>query len=212
MKNLFLLSIVAVFTLACSEKRTVEKEVRVIKDGSGKTTTTTTETSNGDTTSQPTIKTGEVKLVVKKTHIFSDPTKPDNFALDLSGNTLLKSSILFTITNPQGKLIYQDSMSASDLEASMVYEMKTPTATEKQREEFIKKRLNEFFSDKNFSTPAIAPNDIYDPSFGDEKAWNAIKKDPKSINFNYLVGKENGRRISYSKQLSKVMVVGYFGG
>src|SRR5688572_3188169 len=212
MKNLLSLTIIVLFAGACSEKRTVEKEVKIIKDENGRTTTTTSETTNGDTASRPTIKTGEIKLAIKKTHLFSNQTKPDNFELKLAGTSLLKSTILFTITNPAGQIIYQDSMSAADLEASMVYEMKTPTPTEKQREDFIKKRLNGFFDEENFSTPAIAPNDTYDPTFGDEKAWNAIKNDPKGINFNYLVGKENGRRIAYSKLLKKAMVVGFFGG
>src|SRR5688572_6298211 len=212
MKNIILISFIAIFTFACSEKRTVEKEIKIIKDETGKTVTTTTETSNGDSTAKPTIKTGEVKLKIKKAHLFSDPTKPDNFELNLAGNSILNSKIQFTITNPTGQLIYQDSMTAADLEASMVYEMKTSTPTEKQREAFLKKRLNGFFDNENFSTPAIAPNDIFDPTYGDEAAWNAIKKDPKSINFNYLLGKENGRRIAYSKLKKKVMLVGNFGG
>lgn len=212
MKNLLLISFIAITTLACSEKRTVEKEVKIIKDENGKTTTTTTETSSGDTTAKPIIKTGDVKLKIKKTHLFSDPAKADNFELNLSGNSLLNSKIRFTITNPAGKLIYQDSMTAADLEASMVYEMKTSTPSEKQREDFLKKRLNGFFDEENFSTPAIAPNDIYDPTYGEEASWNAIKKDPKSISFNYLLGKENGRRIAYSKLKKKVMLVGNFGG
>src|SRR5687767_2284125 len=111
MKNLLSLTIIVLFAVACSEKRTVEKEVKIIKDENGKTTTTTTsETTNGDTASRPTIKTGEVKLAIKKTHLFSNPTKPDNFELKLAGNSLLKSTILFTITNPAGQIIYQDSM------------------------------------------------------------------------------------------------------
>src|SRR5688500_2796568 len=99
MKNLLTLTLVSSILVACSEQRTVEKEVKIIKDSNG-TTTTTTATTNGDTSSKPTIKTGEVKLVIRKKHAFSDQTKPDNFELNLAGNSLLKSSISFTITNP----------------------------------------------------------------------------------------------------------------
>jgi hypothetical protein len=212
MKNILLLSILAAFALSCSEKKNVEKSIKITRDENGTTVTKTTEKFEGDTATKPNFETGAVKLEIKRTHLFSSPAQPDNFELHLSGNSLLKSNIQFTIINPEGQLIYQDSMTAADLEASMVYEMKTATATEKQREEFIKKRLNEFFDDKNFSMPAIAPNDIYDPTYGDEASWNAIKKDPKSISFNYLLGKENGRRIAYSKIKKKVTLVGNFGG
>jgi hypothetical protein len=212
MKNLILSSICCLSLLSCSEKRTAEKSIKITRDKNGTTVTTTSERVVGDTVTKPNFKTGNVNLEIKRTHLFSHPNKPDNFELNLSGNSLLKSNIHFTITDPQSKVIYRDSMTTADLEASMVYEMKTATPTEKQREDFIKKRLNEFFDDKNFSIPAIAPNDTFDPTFGDQKAWNAIKNDPKSISFNYLIGKENGRRIAYSKLLKKVMTVGYFGG
>lgn len=217
MKKLLIFGFAAIFLFACSEKRTeekttVEKSIKITRDKNGTTTTTTKERIEGDTATKPNFETGKVELKIKRTHLFSDPAKPDNFELSLYGPSLLKSTIHFTITNSAGKEIYQESITAADLEASMVYEMKGATATEKQREEFIKKRLNEFFDDKNFSTPAIAPNDMYDPTYGDEKAWNAIKNDPKSISFNYLTGKENGQRIAYSKLKQKVMHVGNFGG
>lgn len=212
MKKILLSVFIATLCLACSEKRAVEKEVTITRDETGKTTTTTSESTSGATTSKPAIKTGSVELKIRKTHLFSNQTRPDNFELNLTGKTLLTSTIRFTITSAEGQEIYREELTAADLEASLVYEMTTPTATEKQREAFIRKRLNAFFDEKNFNTPAIAPNDTYDPSFGNETAWNAIKKAPKSISFSYLVGKENGRRIAYSEQTGKAMVVSYFGG
>ena len=212
MKKLLILSAFSLTLFSCEEKRTVEESVKITRDKNGTTFTTTKERVEGDTTTKPNFETGKVELKIKRTHLFSDPTQPDIFELNLSGNSLLKSKVHFTITNAVGKEIYSENITAADLEASMVYEMKNATATEKQREAFIKKRLNEFFDDKNFSTPAIAPNDMYAPSYGDEKAWNAIKNDPKSIGFNYLTGKENGQRIAYSKQKQKVMHIGNFGG
>ena len=145
-------------------------------------------------------------------HIFSDPTNPDHFKLVLHGNSLLESYAQFTITNPKGQIIYHDSLSSGDLEASMVYEMETPIATAEERQAFIRKRVKDFFTEKQFSTPAVAPNDSYDTTFGDEATWNTIKNDKNAVGFSYLIGKENGRRIAYSKLKNKVMVVGYFGG
>ncbi|MFC5271541.1 hypothetical protein [Adhaeribacter terreus] len=212
MKKLLLLSAIACTLFSCEEKRTVEKSVKITRDQNGTTTTTTAEKAEGDTATKPDFETGKVELNIKRTHHFSDPTKPDNFALHLTGPSLLKSTIHFTITDPKGTTIFLDTLTAADLEASMVYEMKTNKPTEQEREAFVKKRLNEFFDDKNFSTPAIAPNDMYDRIYGNEKSWNAIKNDPKSISFNYLIGKENGQRIAYSRLEKKVMHVGNFGG
>jgi hypothetical protein len=205
-------SFIATITLACTEKRTNETQIKITRDKNGKTTTTTTVTSHGESVEKPIIKTEQVNLEIKRKHLFSDPAKPDNFELKLDGTSVLNSKVSFTISDPAGKIIYHDSLTAADLEASMVYEMKTSKPTEKQREDFIKKRLNEFFDEKNFTFPAIAPNDIYDPTYGEEASWNAIKKEPKSISFNYLIGKENGRRVAYSKLRKKVMLVGNFGG
>lgn len=202
MKQTFLLML-AFFAFACSE-----------------TTTKNTETSVPDTTIEP-IDTSSAQVEqpaaeelpsTEAHHIFSDPTNPDHFKLTLHGNSLLESYAKFTITNPQGKIIYHDSLSSGDLEASMVYEMETPIATAEEREAFIRKRVKEFFAEKQFSTPAVAPNDSYDTTFGDEETWNTIKNDKNAVGFSYLIGKENGRRIAYSKLKDKVMVVGYFGG
>lgn len=213
MKKLLILSgFAATVLFSCEEKRTVEKSVKITRDKNGTTVTTTSERTEGDTATRPNFETGKVELKIKRTHLFSDLAKPDNFELNLTGNSLLQSTIHFTIATPSGKIIYHDTFSSADLEASMVYDMKSATASEKEREDFIKKRLNEFFDDKNFSTPAIVPNDSYSQTFGDEKAWNAIKNNPKSISFNYLIGKENGKRIAYSKVKQQVIQVGNFGG
>jgi hypothetical protein len=37
-------------------------------------------------------------------------------------------------------------------------------------------------------------------------AWNDIKSNKESVGFYYLLGKEDGRWIAYSKRLNKVML------
>jgi len=204
MKQTFFL-LLALFTFACSETKQKNSEI----------TSNSPETSSGtiDSNAAKTERPAPEKLPsVEKDHLFSHPTEPDHFKLEMHGTSLLDSYATFTITNPQGRVIYEDSISSGDLEASMVYEMETPIANAPERETFIRKRIKEFFDDKYFTIPAIAPNDSYDQTFGDEHAWNTIKADPRSVGFHYLIGKENGRIIAYSKQDGKVMVVGYFGG
>lgn len=207
MKN-YLLAL-SVFALASCSQTTVKEENTTKKT---ETEITIPAASDSATTTQAQNRKIGMPQIVEAKHIFSDPTNQDNFRLELNGMNVLDGKVKFTITNLKGQLIYQDSMQAADLEASMVYEMKSQTATQKQREDFILKRMHEFFDEKNFSTPAIAPNDSYDPAFGEETAWNAIKNDKNAVGFNYLTGKENGRRLAYSKLRKKVMLVGFFGG
>src|SRR5437899_2150356 len=102
MKNLLPFCFIATFAFACSEKKTVEKTIKITKDENGRTTTQTTEITNGKIPDMPMHQGGEVNLVIKKDHIFSEPTKPDHFKINLKGSSILKSNIHFTITNPQG--------------------------------------------------------------------------------------------------------------
>lgn len=207
MKKLYLLlSAFAVFS--CSETTVKEETTEKTRT---ETSIPPASTDSAATPQMPSRKIG-MPQVVEKQHIFSDPTNKDNFRLELSGMNVIDGKVKFTITNPAGKLIYEDTMTAADLEASLVYEMENKTATQKEREDFILKRMQEFFDAKNFSTPAIASNDSYDPAFGEQTTWQAIKNDKNAVGFNYLAGKENGRRIAYSKLKKKVMLVGFFGG
>ncbi len=204
MKNILLL-LLALSTLACSENKRQETAQTTIENKP--------DTLKTDTVVSTPPAPAPTQLPAAETHhIFSHPTEPDHFKLEFQDTNLLQSFARFTITNPHGEIIYQDSLSAGDLEASMVYEMKMPIATADERVEFIRKRVKEFFDEKHFSTPAVAPNDSYDQTFGDETTWQTIKNDKNAVGFSYLIGKEYGRRIAYSKLKNKVMVVGYFGG
>ncbi|MBK0404132.1 hypothetical protein I5M27_14145 [Adhaeribacter sp. BT258] len=213
MKKILVYCAVAAFSFSCSENKRLEMKDTTRTDKNGNTTsekTTNITTGSAPKTAENTA--SRISFTNMRTHIFSDPAKPDTFRIVMQGSDILNGKAHFTITTAQGKVIHNEIIPAPDLEASMVYELETPTATKKQREDFIKNRFSQFFHEEQFTTPAIAPNDVYDPTFGDETAWNAIKKDPKSISFSYLLGKENGKRIAYSKLKKKVMLVGNFGG
>ena len=197
MQNTFKLLLLALLLSACNsgnsnETKTQPEEpaVTVIPD------TTSAETG-----------TNALNLVQEREHIYSNPAQPDKFRLELQNG-----KATFTIKNAEGKLLYEENFTADDLEAALVYEMETSQPSLQERQDFIRKRVKEFFDEENFNSPAIAPNDIFDTSYGQEQAWNEIKKDKKSISFSYLLGKENGKRIAYSPSEKKVMLVGFFGG
>lgn len=213
MKKLFISCLAALFLWSCSENKRITITETETTDASGHTTKETRIDTLAASPQKPKPAPGvSIRFSNVRTRIFSDPIRPDTFKLEMQGLDILKGKARFTITTAQGKRIHDEIISAPDLEASMVYEMKTPTATPAEREQYIKNRFNTFFAEAQFTKPAIAPHDLYDPAYGNEKAWNALKADTSAVSFNYLLGKENGKRIAWSALQKKVMTVGFFGG
>lgn len=143
--------------------------------------------------------------VVRKRHLFSSPASPDVFTLALRGPNLLSGEATFTITASGGQVIFREVLTAADLEAALVYEMKGPTATQAEREAYVRRRMEEFFAEKNFQRPAIPKTATYQPGLADQAAWNDLKRRPDALGFQYLVGKEDRRVIAWSPLRKQVM-------
>jgi len=150
--------------------------------------------------------------IVRRRHLFSSPTTPDLFMLALRGPAVTGAEATLTITDAAGQVIFREVLSAADLEASMVYEMKTNTATPAEREAFIRSRVDSFFAEKNFRTPAIGPKETYQAGTLDRATWDDVRKQPKAISFQYLVGKEDVRRVAWSPLKKQVVHLPGFGG
>jgi hypothetical protein len=145
---------------------------------------------------------------VQQTHPFSQPGyKPDVFRLVLRGPSVLEGAATFTITTAEGEVIFRETLSAAELEAPMVYEMKTATVTPAEREAYVRRRMNEFFQPSNFTSPAVAASASYPtgPNALDRATWDDLRKRSKSIRFNYLVGKEDRRSIAWSPLKKQVV-------
>ena len=56
-------------------------------------------------------------------------------------------------------------------------------APEEVQENFIKKRVFEFFSEKNFKTPAIKSDEISDEAYSEKDIWENIKNEKNAIEF-----------------------------
>lgn len=149
--------------------------------------------------------------VVRARHPFSAST-PDLFQLVLRGDSLLNGQATFTITDATGKVIFREELSSADLEASLVYEMTGPAASRQQREAFLRRRMDEFFAPKQFRQPALGPRDAYQPGTLDRATWDDLHRRPSAIGFDYLVGKEDRRRIAWSPLKKQVVRVGSYGG
>ncbi|MCC2546918.1 hypothetical protein LJY25_10720 [Hymenobacter sp. BT175] len=149
---------------------------------------------------------------VRRRHVFSSPGTPDLFTLQLRGPSVLEGEATFTITDHAGQVIFREALPAADLEAALVYELKTPSATPAQREAFIRRRMDSFFADQNFHRPAISPGEAYRNGELERPTWDDLKQRADAVSFEYLVGKEERRRIAWSPLKKQVVRLGSFGG
>ena len=144
---------------------------------------------------------GDTLRMVRQRHNFSNPKGPaDLFRLVFRGPSILEGTAELTITDPNGQVIFREMLTEPDLEASLVYEMKGPTATRAERETFVLRRIDRFFLPTQFHTPAVERNAPMD-SFGeklDAATWDDLRKRPDAIAFEYLKGKEDRQRIAWS--------------
>jgi hypothetical protein len=135
-------------------------------------------------------------------HAFSNPNKKDTFQIEVSGKSLLDGIVYFRIISFSGQEIYKISCDANDL---IGYGL-SDNSTNKEKEKFIKDRINNFFNKDNFLIPAIKKTDEYDQDYSDKDVWLDIKSDPTAIGFYYLIGEEDNREIAYSKKNKKVII------
>ncbi|MFD2785270.1 hypothetical protein [Hymenobacter rubripertinctus] len=148
----------------------------------------------------------------RRRHLFSSPSTPDVFALVLRGPSVLSGEAALTITTAQGEVIFREILTSSDLEAALVYEMKTPTATQAQREAYVRRRIGEFFAENNFQRPELAATATYPtpaPASPDRATWNDLQQRPDAISFRYLVGKEDRQVLAWSPLQKQVVHLPY---
>jgi hypothetical protein len=67
-------------------------------------------------------------------------------------------------------------------------------------------RIREFFKEKNFYSPAIKQDEIFNEDLSDKEIWTEIKSDSSAIGFYYLIGEEDGRKIAFSKKKNKIVM------
>ncbi len=147
-------------------------------------------------------------LTARARHVFSAPGSPDVFSLVLRGPMVLSAEATFTITTADGQVIFREVLSAPDLEAALVYEMKNSTATQAEREAYVRRRVSEFFAAQNFQRPALAraaPYPTPAPVSPDRATWDDLRQRPDAVSFRYLIGKEDRRRIAWSPLRKQVV-------
>jgi len=134
--------------------------------------------------------------------VFSNPNKKDKFTISIIGESILEGEMVFKITDFEGTEILNETYPSNVLINGYIFDEKS---TSKELEEYIKKRVSEFFKEDNFSIPALSIDSKFDSDYSVKKNWTDIKSDSSAVGFYYLIGLENGCRISYSKKQKQVL-------
>ncbi|MCU7513912.1 MAG: hypothetical protein HF300_15220 [Ignavibacteria bacterium] len=141
-----------------------------------------------------------------KMHIFSSEKYEDLFQITLNGKDTLNGVITFQIITKNSKIIYKEKFPSIDLIGYGLVADNVNKITHKDSCDYILERMNKFFIDENFFSPAVDKGEAFDPEESDKKIWNDIASDTTAIGFYYLVGEENNRQIAFSKKTAKVVV------
>jgi hypothetical protein len=142
-------------------------------------------------------------LLNSRKHAFSDPSRLDSFVVAVTGDSLLEAHVRLEIFDYTGRSIYVDTFASGYLLGYGV----DYNNTEAEKEDYIRKRIEGFFDTDSFIFPAIASTDPLDGEHTEnQKFWKELKADQQAIGFYYLLGKEDGRYIAYSKSLRKALL------
>jgi|WetSurMetagenome_2_1015567.scaffolds.fasta_scaffold25921_3 hypothetical protein len=151
------------------------------------------------------LKTERLKIdkVITENHFFSNTETMDTFKLQMSGESILSSKIVLTITNSSGIQIFYKDFESTDLIGYGLIGVNNPTIND--QENYILKRFYNFFDRSNFHKPAISKDEIIDPDYYDPQYFDLIKKQANSISFIFLIGEENTIGIVYILDLKKAV-------
>ena len=135
-------------------------------------------------------------------HNFSSLVEQDSFKIHITGPSIKEGLVKFQIIKKDGEILLDEEFSTTFL---LDYGVKD-NATDQEKEEYIKGRIDTFFNENNFRQPAIDAKAIFDENYSKREIWDDIISDQTAIGFKYLLGKEDGRHIAYSKKLKKAVL------
>ena len=142
---------------------------------------------------------------LQKSHIFSKPSAPDTFTVEVTGKDLLTATVYFRITSPDGKVIYNEQFATNYLIDYGIMDS-SQKITDETRRAYIQERLNRFFDETNFRKPAIKATQRYDDYNTSRELFDELKANPSAWSFFYRLGKEDGRYIAWSEKFKRVMM------
>ena len=139
----------------------------------------------------------------KVMHAFSKIDNKDEFYICIKGKSILDGKMIFKITKSDGTELLNEEFPSYLL---MGYGFEGDMNSAKDKEDYIKSRIKDFFNENNFMYPAIKSDENFDEDYSDKEIWNEIKSDLTVIGFSYLIGEEDGRKIAFSKNKGKVVM------
>jgi hypothetical protein len=142
---------------------------------------------------------------VRASHSFSDPKTKDNFLLQLRGPRILTSRLHLIVLTAKGDTLRHEVMPARALLQGTETQSSKLT-TVRDQEITILRRMNGFFSEDHFAALAV-PSSTRRPAGLDAKAWATLLADPNAISFEYPSVGGNDRRLAYSRQLGRAVVL-----
>lgn len=134
---------------------------------------------------------------------FSDTTKQDTFKVVLRGKESKDMSLLFTITNFEGKQIYKEEIKATSLLKS--YLASEDLKKENDKIKFLNDETNFFFEEEHFLIPAVTAEENADNNVPDKAFYDELKL-TKLNGFAYSLGKDKQVYIAWSVKEQKVKV------
>lgn len=136
-------------------------------------------------------------------HAFSDIDSKDEFYVCIKGESIFEGKVIFKIAKSDGTELLNEEFLSIFL---VGYEFEGDHNSEKEQEEFMIRRIKEFFDEKNFFYPAIHPDETFDEDYSDKDIWDEIEADKRVVGFYYLIGEEDGRKIAFSKKKGKAVI------
>lgn len=127
---------------------------------------------------------------VRTAHVFSSPSAPDTFVLQLRGPRILSSRAYFSVLNGRGDTLHREVLPVRVLLIDPTLR-DNESASVRDREINILRGMNSFFSDTHFEQPAAPAAGSVAPA----------------VSFDYP-GPTAGQRLTYSPQAGRAVVVG----
>ncbi len=144
-------------------------------------------------------------FTLEKLHTFSEKGVQDTFQLTLSGKDYMNARVIFRIISG-GRVIYEDAFDSQYLIDYGIDDKADSSGrlNDSIRSAYIGDRLRHFFDEKNFRTPAIRPDAVFEDQYVSRELFEELKARPDAVSFHYLLGKEDGRYIAWSENHRKV--------
>jgi hypothetical protein len=144
----------------------------------------------------------------KSSEFFSSPIRKDTFILELNGEYLTKSKIIFRIISFQSEIIYEEQF---DMMALYGFgpDVTKPKPDSITVEKYLVERFENFFNSDSFLKPAIKESTKYEELYNSvipEEEWRQIKAKPESIAFVFTLWEESISYIVYSEKRKKAIV------